>query len=144
MVTKWWLNAFNMDSLYQWPIKSAAFKTTWIFILQLLRDFSCPLIQMSYKGMQKGQKLMWKYSATLLDKAMLCWLSEVSMSFKGRFNQALCILRIQLFKFISIPLEFSDYSSSPALGWWLMLQLMCQESCLLVKTYYKSIKQQKS
>lgn len=59
-------------------------------LFQSSRDFACHLMHKLYTRMQQGPKLMLKYSATLLDKAMWCWqFSQITVRYTGRYNQAL-------------------------------------------------------
>lgn len=63
------------------------------YLFQSSRDFACHLMQKLYTRMQQGQKLMQKYSATSLDKAMWCWqYSQIRVRYQGRYNKALYTL----------------------------------------------------
>lgn len=85
------------------------------YLFQSSRDFACHLMQKLHTRMQQGQKLMQKYSATSLDKAMWCWqYSQIRVRYQGRYNKALYTLHNIIICIFSIPLEFSDFSLSSA------------------------------
>lgn len=85
-------------------------------LFQSSRDFACHLMHKLYTRMQQGPKLMLKYSATLLDKAMWCWqFSQITVRYTGRYNQALYTIQNKIiYIFFFIPSEFSDCSLSSA------------------------------
>lgn len=66
MIIRWWMNVFNVNS----HSTSKAHSVLSYYLFQSSRDFACHLMHKLYTRMQQGPKLMLKYSATLLDKAM--------------------------------------------------------------------------
>lgn len=120
MVTEWWFNAFHMDNLYLWPIKSAAFKSTWIYLYCFPVTERCFLPPDDATGTDADVEIF----RDLVGRGSV--VLTVPVSFKGRCNQALCILTITVI--LTVFLFLQNFPTAPRLLLWdvaLELQLKC-------------------
>lgn len=125
MVTEWWFNAFHMDNFYLWPIKSAAFKSTWIYLYCFPVTERCFLppdvIYRDATGTDAGVEIF----RDLVGRSSV--VLTVTVSFKGRCNQALCIPTLTVILIVFLFLQ--NFPIAPRLlRLWdvaLKLQLKC-------------------